>query len=312
MSYLSRFIPDSNILRNQVLTDAFNQKTAVGPGGDIFTPATSNRLDNIQPSFKIKLDDVRVQEEALGNLTTLKGEVTGKLHMHCSHFIQVFNFAVERGVFTKDDRLYYGLDKETGKLPPMDTEDDLKDVAQQLISGEANRIAAGGAPMSNPSIADIVPINTSFNQLVTDHQTAALKLIITQNKLDELVIEADKVIKKIYDEAEANYNELEPATQREACRQWGVIYQTVGDNTLVTIQVKQADGTPATGVEVKLVEASGKKLITDAAGEVVFDTKVVGPATIEVRLIPGSKAKPNAEQKITIQETIPMTVVIQL
>ena len=81
MSYIQRFSPNTHITRNQVLTDAFDQKPAVGPGGDIFTPATSNRLDNIQPSFKIKLDDVRVQEEALVNLTTLKGEVTGNLRI---------------------------------------------------------------------------------------------------------------------------------------------------------------------------------------------------------------------------------------
>ncbi len=312
MTIITRDLPNSNTKRLQVLTDAFNQKAAVPPGDNIFTAATSARLDAIKPLFQSKLEAVKDREEELGVLSTNKAKNFAKLHMTCSHFMQVFNFAVERHVFPKDARTFYGLDKETGKLPSMNTEDELKAVALHLKKGEDDRIAAGGAPMTNPSIGDVTALSDDFNKFVTDHQTATLALIAAQSQVNEQVIEADKVIKKIYDEAEAVYNELDAPAQREACRQWGVIYISVGSNTLVTVQVNHLDGSPYAGIEVKLVEAAGKKLITNTQGKVVFDTKVVGNATVEVRLLPGYDGNPNATLDITIVESIPMTVVIEL
>ncbi len=311
MSTITRFIPNTHVKRLQVLNDAFNQ-IASTPVDNIFSTATTTRINATKPDFEGKMDTVRVAEEALGTLSSQKEETFGQLQMVCSHFIQVFNFAVDRGVFTKDDRLYYGLDKETGKLPPMITEDDLKEVAHNLITGEAERILDGGAPMTNPAIADVSLLATSFNTLVTNHQTAALVLIDAQSRVNSLAVEADKVIKKIYDEAETIYNELDAPAQREACRQWGVIYTTVGDNTLVTVQVNHPGGAPHAGVEVKMVEAAGKKLITNAEGQVVFDTKVVNEATLELRLIPSSETTANVTRIIEIEETVPMTVVIEL
>lgn len=312
MSVITRLLPKSHTTRNQVLTDAYNQKGAVSPAANIFSLATSNRIDEIKPLYHSGMGKIKLSQEALGQLTTEKEQAADWLRMLCSQFIQVFNFTIERGENTADDRLYYGLDKETGKLPSMTSEDDLKDVSLNLIEGEANRVAAGGTAMSNPDIALIFAADGQFNKKVTEHQTAGLELIDAQNELNLLVPEADKVIKKIYDEAETHYNELEPSAQREACRNWGVIYISVGDITAVTVRVQDADGTPRPGLEVKLVEAAGNKLITNEAGEVLFDTKVVGPATLEVRLLPGTETDPIATQIIDIVETVPMTVVVVL
>lgn len=308
MSYIQRVMPNTHVGRLQVLTDAFDQKAAVPPAENIFTNGTSNRLDAIKPVYESSMENVKTLEEALGVISTNKGIAFGKLKMGCSHFIQVFNFAVDREEFSKDDRLFYGLDKETGNVPPMITEDDLKAVAHNLITGETNRVAAGGAAMAMPPISLIASLAGTFNTLITDHQTAALALIAGHKKLNDLVPEADKVILKIYDEAEAFYNELEGETQREACRQWGLIYTSIGNETAVTIRVKNAGtSAPYVGVGVKLVQAAGKTLITNAAGEVLFNTRVNGPATIEVYLNPDS-VKPDKTVGLKIEEGVPMVL----
>ena len=129
---------------------------------------------------------------------------------------------------------------------------------------------------------------------------------------DALIPEADKVIKKIYDEAETTFNEEEPESQRADCRLWGVIYISIGNDTAITVQLKHlANDLPIVGAGVKLVEAAGKIILTNAQGIALFNTKVVGDATLAIYLDPNSP-EPDLLRDIKVKEEIPLTVTIEI
>ena len=232
--------------------------------------------------------------------------------MLCSHYLQVFNFGVERGVYPKAARAFFGLDTETGVLPDLITDADAEQVGKNIATGEADLLSATLPAMINPSAAEVATALTNFRTQLTKHSNGSQDLDAAQEAAEALVPEADKVIKKIYDEAEAHYNEEEPESQRADCRWWGVQYKSIGAETALTVQVNHAsDHTPYPGLEVRLTEAAGKRLVTNASGEVLFVTTVTGDATIDIFEILGGK-EPDYSKDINIKEGIPQTVVIEI
>lgn len=96
------------------------------------------------------------------NLTNLKKPSEDKLRQLNSHFIQVFNFMVERGAAPASDRTLLGLTGAKGEVPYQGSQTALLAVAANLIKGEADRVALGRSPMANPAVAEIVAAKTSY------------------------------------------------------------------------------------------------------------------------------------------------------
>ncbi len=311
MAYITRYIPDSNPKRLEVLTKAKDKKDGLPPAGNILSATTTARLDVIQPQFAAALTLVAVRTGHSIDATASKNQDAAPLRQICSHFLQVFNLAVDRGVYPKATRAAFKLNTETGKLPEMTTDAELEQVAKDIAAGEAAIVAEGGPAMVNPSAAEVLAKYTPFKASLTEHSNLSQELDEAQEAVDALVPEADKVIKKIYDEAETHYNEEEPASMRADCEWWGVIYISIGNEKQLTVVLKNNAGaqTPIAGYAIKLVEANGKILVTPANGTVVFTTKVVGNATLNIYPDPAyTEGEPLKKQLITITEDEPQTV----
>lgn len=311
MATISRYIPNTNPKRRQVLFTA-KQKKDGPPAANIFTPGTTTRLDTIEPQLiaALNLTDTK-QGEAVA-ATEAKNEDGNMLRKYCSHYFQVLNLAVEREVYDKAVRAFFGLDTETGVLPDMVTDYQAQQAAEKIAAGDAQLVAHSEPAMTNPTAAEVATLLTNFTAKLIAHSTAQDALDNAQEATDALVPEADKVIKKIYDEAEAHFNEEDAESQRANCRLYGVLYISIGNETPVTVLVKNADGTPAEGKAVKLVEAAGKVLVTGANGTVVFNTKVVGDATLEIYADPETLKQRIKSGEIHIVEEVPLTVAITL
>lgn len=311
MATISRYIPNTNPKRRQVLFTA-KQKKDGPPAANIFTPGTTTRLDTIEPQLiaALNLTDTK-QGEAVA-ATEAKNEDGNMLRKYCSHYFQVLNLAVEREVYDKAVRAFFGLDTETGVLPDMVTDYQAQQAAEKIAAGDAQLVAHSEPAMTNPTAAEVATLLTNFTAKLIAHSTAQDALDNAQEATDALVPEADKVIKKIYDEAEAHFNEEDAESQRANCRLYGVLYISIGNETPVTVLVKNADGTPAEGKAVKLVEAAGKVLVTGANGTVVFNTKVVGDATLEIYADPETLKQRIKSGDIHIVEEVPLKVEITL
>ncbi len=182
------------------------------------------KLEEIARKFekKLKAKNDAQQKGVQNNREHLK--MSTKAKMYISHFLQVVNMSIQRGEFPQDIRLFYGIDKNSTKLPPLASDNSLQKWGEKIIEGENNRMNKGGNRIYNPSIA-LVNINLqNFKkslEKVTEHQ----KNIAATN--DELVAyrpTADEYILKLWNILEEHFSNKPEEEARLACSEWGISY----------------------------------------------------------------------------------------
>jgi len=114
-----------------------------------------------EPIFTTENGEVPVARSKESDLTGNTVMKQGPLKQLSSHFIRVFTFMVERGAAPASDFELLDL-TENGEVPYMGSESALLNVSANLINGEANRVAVGHTPMTNPSIAEVSAAKISF------------------------------------------------------------------------------------------------------------------------------------------------------
>lgn len=216
---LSRRLPTTDVARNVALKSAMIKKTSVAPADMAITPNTKTRLETNQPIYLQLMDERGNALQAQSQSTAGKLITQAKGKMFISHFVQTFNNGVDRGVYLASHRAFYKLDVNSSSVPPLIKEADIIYWGEQLINGDAARITAGGAPMSNPTILEVkaeydkfVLANTGQSTLKDDYDKA-------QEAVSAMNPEVDKLILKIWDEVETFYNEEELSSKRRNARE---------------------------------------------------------------------------------------------
>lgn len=309
MPVIARKLPDSTPSRRAALKTAKAKRTSSPLATDVLRATTIAALDSKQPVFEAKCAALDV---AIVNATTanaLKDKTKGDLHLFSSHFIMVFNLMVRRGIAQPQDRAYYGLDISSDALPPMDTEPELKQVAENIVTGEANRVLAGGTAMSNPTAAEVGAILTAWYPLLDAATEKGDLLDAAREQISGHTDEIDQLILRIWDEVESYYNNEPIESKRANAREWGVVYVSTGKTTEITLTVLTAAGTPAEGLDVKLTEGRITRT-TNAEGKVEISTNLYGELTVEVITDPVAEAV--FTTKINVTEGVPYTGTITL
>ncbi len=309
MPVITRKLPDSTPTRRAALKTAKAKRTSSPIATDVLRATTITALDTKQPVFETKCAAIDV---AIVNATTanaLKDKTKADLHLHSSHFIMVFNLMVRRGKAQPQDRGYYGLDISSEALPPMDTEAELKQVAENIVTGEANRVAAGGTAMSNPTAAEVGTLLTAWYPLLDAASEKGDLLDAAREQISDHTDEIDQLILRLWDEVESYYNNETIESKRANSREWGVTYESSGKPTDITLTVLTAGGKPAVGLDVKLPQGRVTRT-TDAEGKVQMTTTLNGELTIEVITDPVTEAV--FTTKINVTEGVPYTGTITL
>ena len=227
MNTISRRLPQSKKARNQALKRAKDKKDSSPPSGNVLTPATTARLDVIQPDYEAAMTLVKQKEYALRKKSAAKRLARTNLDLYTRSFAKAFNIGIALGTFEADDLVLLGL-PTNGTLPGLSTEQEILDIGREIIIGDALRIAAGGAPMVLVDIATYTTQYNSFKTLFDEHSNLTQELDMAQEAVDAINAEADAVIRKVWDEVETFYNEEDKESQRADAREWGVVYITVG------------------------------------------------------------------------------------
>jgi len=275
MASEKRQLPQSNITRMSAIDSAEAKNTALG-GASFLTAPTQARLAAIQASYRAGYDGIAPAKQAMVLLSGQKNVLGAAAQRKNSRFIQVFNLAVEDGIFPAADRAFYKLDVGTGNVPEMSTDAQILQVGKDLVKGEADRIAAGGGAMAMPAIAEVNTAHTNFNNILMPHSTAVDAYDQRQEALDALNPEADAVIKKVWDEVDTFYNEEEPASQRQNAREWGVVYVLSGSPKTVTGIVADAvTALPIEGAEI-FFRNGNKTVLSAANGSFELTTTLMG------------------------------------
>lgn len=280
MSSISRNLPETIEDRWEAIALARNKRDSLLPGTNPLSAATNTRLDNIWTDMNTKRTTLVTAKAAYSNNTVAKNTAGTALRLLDSHFIQVFNFGVTRGKYPKADRSFYTLPVEDSPLPDLKKDTDALKWANYIVEGDALRTAAGGLPMSNPDIVEMNTAKSAFSTLFTNQSTLKDALDNAQEALEAIEPEADKVIRKIWDELEAFYNEETDESRRENMREWGVVYVTTGNPKVLSGTVTY-NGAPGVGLVVRFKRGKNKTT-ANAAGAYSLNTSLMGDYKIVI------------------------------
>ncbi|MGE0638358.1 MAG: carboxypeptidase-like regulatory domain-containing protein [Bacteroidia bacterium] len=274
MSSISRDLPQTFEDRYEALGFARNKRDSIPAANNPLTAATNNRLDAIWLDINTKRTALINAKATYNGNTVAKNTAGAALRLLNSHFIQVFNFGVARGKYPKAHRDYYTLPVEDSPLPDFKKDSDALKWGNYIVDGDALRMAAGGLPMSNPDAVEMNVAKTTFSTLFTNQSTYKDALDNAQEALEAIEPETDKVIKKIWDELEAYYNEETDESRRENMREWGVVYVTTGNPKVLSGTVTY-NGAPGAGLVVRFKRGKNKTT-ANAAGAYSLNTSLMG------------------------------------
>jgi guanyl-specific ribonuclease Sa len=271
MPYISR--PITNEARLEALQAAKAKALVTLPADLAFTAATKLRLDTFLPIYETALQD---QSSALYQQTTATAAANvakPNLKMHISHFFQVFNFGISRNVYTKQQRTHFTLDVEQDELPRLITETELATWGQKIINGDAARVLAGGAAMSNPSAADVAAAHASFVSTQGTQSTKKDAFDHEQEDMADLNVEADDLIADIWDEVNFTFRKDSPPSKRRKMREYGCKFKpnpgetpSPDDFSIVGTVTDSITGEPILGVMVAVVSPEVVE-VTDEDGK---------------------------------------------
>ena len=211
----------------------------------LLTPVPAERAINAEQWGKLNPDPALTPPSLLTRLIKEAGEVDiaigaqgtatdnfnaarKRAAMFVSHFYQVYDLGVARGIYSAAARSYYGRSITDTTIPDLTTEDDLADALEALLKGETDRQTAEGlafVPMSNPSAAEVSTVRTQFTNLRNPKNLALEKTDREREEAMALLPEALELCRDIYDTVEY-FHRKDPndASRRQKCERWGVAY----------------------------------------------------------------------------------------
>jgi len=303
MVVITRRLPNSHISRFRALKRLF---TALGfpSSAGVLSPNVAADVTEFQPIYTVAYLLVDLKEAEWMRLVDLQTKPYAKLGVFVSHFIQVLKLTIKRAIIDEEgdwlhsDMAFYNLDSTGGNLPDLRAQEAIRDWAQFLIAGEADRLASRptAVAMTNPAITDL---QTRYsNVLLHSNATsdAALALVAERGNLDRKNMNADEVILRTWNFLDAHYSNLEDSLKRTALRQWGVVFVSQGNPNIITFLVKNTAGEVLAGATA-IIEESGSEDIANEDGRIELNTTVLGPITI-VAQFPG-------KQKTRVEYSIP-------
>lgn len=286
MSRLYR--PETDTQRVQAMQAANTKYNATDPTQRAFSADTYTRLDGFLPLYLTEIQErgtaLSLQTEATAAINPQRR----KLRLYISHFIIGLDNAILREELPASARAYYQLSVNGGAQPKLTTDEDLVQWANNIITGEANRTAAGGTALSNPTANQVKDNLLLFEPLMADLTTRKSAYDKEQEDVNALRTEADDILADVWDEVLFTYRKDDAPSQRRKAREWGVVYRPSKDEepsadefSLKGTIIDQATGTPLADVELLIVQL-GQSTFTDAEGRYLFGLQPAGSYTLRI------------------------------
>lgn len=217
--------PNSDAQLQQAL-EAAKLKADATPAAQLaFSADTLTRLNTFLPDFDREITERGSALTAQATATALANPARTALNMVNRHFIHVFNFAVERGVWPAEERGHYQLPVDYSALPKMRTDDENLRWAKYLVDGEAARVALGGNPMQNPSGADVAAKRAALVTALAGQSTVKDAYDKEQKDVELMRGDAIELVTDIWDEVLFAFRKESASSQRRLAREYGITYR---------------------------------------------------------------------------------------
>jgi len=282
--------PESDDQLLQALEAAKHKADITLPGNLAFSAATLTRLLGFLPNFRQQMQERGVALSWQATASGLAVKAKWKLRLFIRHFIRVFNFGIEREVYTAEQRPYYQLDVNQEGLPTLNTEQEIQMWGDRVVEGEATRVAAGFAPMSNPSAAEVAVVLGNYTTLQGDQSTKKDVYDHEQEDVAALRPEAHDIVNDIWDEVEFTFRKEVASSKRRKAREYGVVYEPNPGEAPSPEEFSVTGKTTESGslailsnVQIKVVE-TGVIVFSNSEGNFFVPTQPAGSYTIEASL----------------------------
>lgn len=146
------------------------------------------------------------------------------LRMYLSHFMQVLYMCVMRAEIKANHLALYGLSEKNLSLPDLSSNEQLAAWGEKIIRGEDTRIANGGVPIFNPTIAKVKVMYSLFKEAYQSQQIHQKNTTRVQNEVANYRKTIDEVILSIWDEVEKASIDFPEEKRLAQNREYGVIY----------------------------------------------------------------------------------------
>lgn len=144
--------------------------------------------------------------------------------MYISHFVQVLYLAVIRNEIKPEYLTFYSLGKSEMLLPDISTNELLLEWGQKIILGEEKRIAEGGVPIYNPTIAKVKAMYSIYKDGYITQQIHQKATNRTQADVVSFRAEVDEIILALWNQVEEANNDLPPKKKIDENKEYGIVY----------------------------------------------------------------------------------------
>jgi hypothetical protein len=193
----------------------------------LLRPGTQTRLKRVLPRFRRA---VRTRQDLRGSQTegtAAVDQTKEELRIYLAHFLQALNHCIQRGKgFRAGDRTYYGLHASQETLPRMRTLGEIIRVATDVVTGEAERIAAGGPPITLPSATEIAELLEQLQSQLKGRKQILLKTEPRSHAVIGMREEVDDLIRDVWDELDFAFRKEPAPSKRRRLREWGVAFES--------------------------------------------------------------------------------------
>lgn len=279
--------PNSDVQRLKLLRAAKAKANVTAPADLAFSAATLAVLNTVLPTLTTEMQERSSALAAQNAASVAANPERKRLALWVSHFIQVYNLAVERGDMPADGRAFYQLPVGAAHVPPMRNDPDRLRWGNNIVDGDAARVAAGGAAMSNPTAAAVGSRLAALNAALGALSPLKDAYNAEQEDVENMRPEVDDLIDDIIDEVLFTFRKHDAPSQRRNAREYGLTYVPspgeLPSPTEYSLQGAATDiitGAALDDVEVLVVELA-VSVLTDLEG--LYLLPLVAPGTYTIR-----------------------------
>ena len=218
-----RRLPTTDKARMRALEAALKKTAKKGKKKLAISTILTEELQNVKRRFENMLThyelNIKIQTDKHQDY---KKEMEGA-RMYISHFIQVLYLSSDRGEINGGIK-FYGLKEFDGKVPPLNTEEEILFWGNKIVEGEQKRIQNGGSAIYNPSIALVkIRIENFYDATIFQNN---LKRNTTRSfdKMGAIRKITNDFISKMWSEIEDNIDVDDAKIKRQLAEEYGIIY----------------------------------------------------------------------------------------
>ncbi len=163
--------------------------------------------------------DIKIQSEKNQNYK----RALENARMYISHFIQVLYLTSERGEINGGLK-YYDLNTFNGKVPPLNTEEEIQFWGNKIIESEQKRIQNRGSAIYNPSIAMVKIKLEEFSDTAVFQNTLKRNTSRSFDKMRTIRKTTNEFISRLWTEIEENIILEDEKQKRQLTQEYGLVY----------------------------------------------------------------------------------------